>query len=166
MPVNPRHVPEQPAPRFFGGPSGSSQTVASRHEPRPASNISHRPDAFQSPQNPQVSHPPFGLPARSRMPPGVPEKRTQVPNRRTPHPMMDAAFCVSIKTRHDRTERQSPDQHAANRDASWFFCSVMAFPFLRQRCQRVGWIAILFAINTDGGIGVAVTPRRVAQLFI
>ena len=38
---------------------------------------------------------------------------------------MDAAFCVSIKTRHDRTELQSPDQHAANSEASWFFCSVI-----------------------------------------
>ena len=54
--------------------------------------------------------------------------------------MMDAAFVTSIKTRHDRTELQSPDQHAANSEASWFFCSVMVFPFLRQRCQRVGWI--------------------------
>ncbi len=54
--------------------------------------------------------------------------------------MMDAAFCVSIKTRHDRTERQSPDQHAANRDASWFFCSVMVFGLSNSRVKMVDWI--------------------------
>ena len=46
-------------------------------------------------------------------------------DQRTPHPVMDAAFCVSITTRHDRTKLQSPDQHAANSEASWFFCSVI-----------------------------------------
>ena len=55
-------------------------------------------------------------------------------------PVMDAAFVVSIKTRHDRTERQSPDQHAANRDASWFICSVMVFGLSNSRVKMVDWI--------------------------
>ena len=38
---------------------------------------------------------------------------------------MNAALVIFLKTRNDRTELHSPDQHAANRDASWFFCSVM-----------------------------------------
>jgi hypothetical protein len=49
---------------------------------------------------------------------------------------MDAAFVISIKTRHDRTELQPSFQHAANRDASWFFFSVMVFPFLEWRYQN------------------------------
>ena len=45
-------------------------------------------------------------------------------------PVMDAAFVISIKTRHDPTELQSPDQHAANSVASCFFCSVIGlWPF-------------------------------------
>ena len=53
---------------------------------------------------------------------------------------MDAAFVILIKTRHDRTERQSPDQHAANRDASWFFCSVMVFGLSNSRVKMGDWI--------------------------
>ena len=43
-------------------------------------------------------------------------------------PVMDAAFVISIKTRHgpNQTSTVLP-AHAANSDASWFFCSVMVF---------------------------------------
>jgi hypothetical protein len=49
-------------------------------------------------------------------------------------PVMDAAFCISIKTRPNRAERQSPDQHAANSEASWFFCSVIGEYLSRRGC--------------------------------
>jgi len=71
--------------------------------------------------------------------------------------MMDAAFVISIKTRHDRTERQSPDQHAANRDASWFFCSVMVFGLSNSRVKMVDWIRPV-NINTS-----MCQPNRSAQ---
>jgi hypothetical protein len=45
---------------------------------------------------------------------------------------MDAAFCISIKTRPNRAERQSPDQHAANSEAIWFFCSVIQYEVARR----------------------------------
>ena len=54
-------------------------------------------------------------------------------------PVMDAAFVISIKTRHDRTERQSPDQHAANRDASWFFFSVIGLSFFETPVSK-SWL--------------------------
>jgi|GEM_PF-3635420 len=53
--------------------------------------------------------------------------------------MMDAAFGVSIKTRHDRTELQSSFQHAANNDASWFFCSVIGLSFFETVVSR-SWL--------------------------
>jgi hypothetical protein len=119
--------------------------------------------AVRSHRNPQVSHPPFGLPARSWMPPGLREKRTQVPNSRTPPPMMDAAFCVSIKTRHDRTELQSPDQHAANRDASWFFCSVIG---LSNSRVKMGGLNSFSQHASTKITRPSTTPRGVTQLFI
>jgi hypothetical protein len=50
--------------------------------------------------------------------------------------IMDAAFVISIKTRHDRTELQSPDQHAANSEASWFFCSVIGLSFFETAVSK------------------------------
>ena len=96
--------------------------------------------AVRSHRNPQVSHPPFGLPARSWMPPGLREKRTQEPNRRTPHPcwMRRSVF----RSRPDTTEpdfnRQTSTRQTARRVGS--SAQSLVFPFLRQRCQGVGWI--------------------------
>ncbi len=53
---------------------------------------------------------------------------------------MDAAFVISTKTRHDRTELQSPDQNAANSDASWFFGSVIGLSFFETAVSKSGWI--------------------------
>jgi len=42
---------------------------------------------------------------------------------------MNAALVIFLKTRNDRTELHSPDQHAEKSDASWFFCSVIDLSF-------------------------------------
>ena len=72
--------------------------------------------------------------------------------------MMDAAFVIPIKTRHDRTERQSPDQHAANSEASWFFCSVMVFGLSNHRV-KMGGLDSSSQPSSKGVFGVIVRTK-------
>ena len=96
--------------------------------------------AVRSHRNPQVSHPPFGLPARSWMPPGLREKCTQVSNRRTPHPcwMRRSVFRSRPDTTEPSFNRQTSTPQTGTRVGS--SAQSLVFPFLRQRCQGVGWI--------------------------
>jgi len=51
---------------------------------------------------------------------------------------MNAALVIFLKTRNDRTELHSPDQHAANRDASWPFRSAINLPHAFEHQAGVG----------------------------
>jgi hypothetical protein len=82
---------------------------------------------------------------------------------------MDAAFVISIKTRHDRTELQSSFHPAANSEASWFFCSVIGLSFFETAVSKSWLDSSSQHASTTGAVSVGTrsdTPRRVAQLFI
>ena len=60
------------------------------------------------------------------------------------------------KTRHDRIkEKGLPGQHAANRDASWFFCSVMLFGRSKGRV-KMGWTEF---VQSTGVFGLRVRTQ-------